>query len=106
MVQLGHRNPGDPMPRATILLAEDDASVLQAIGDTLKEAGYEVLRATAGREALLMLSEAVDLLITDLWMPGMDGLALLTETKQRGPLVEVILITGNATVTSAIQAMK
>src|SRR5688572_2746366 len=94
------------MPRATILLAEDDASVLQAIGDSLKDAGYEVMRASAGREALLMLSPAVEILITDLWMPGMDGLALLNETKQREPLVEVILITGNATVTSAIQAMK
>jgi DNA-binding NtrC family response regulator len=94
------------MPRATILLAEDDASVLQAIGDTLSDAGYEVLRAESGREALLMMSPAVDVLITDLWMPGMDGLALLNETKQREPLVEVILITGNATVTSAIQAMK
>jgi len=94
------------MPRATILLAEDDASVLQAIGDTLGDAGYEVLRAVSGREALLKLSGEVDLLITDLWMPGMDGLALLTEARQREPLLEVILITGNATVTSAIQAMK
>ncbi|MCL2641130.1 MAG: response regulator, partial [Phycisphaerales bacterium] len=64
------------MPRATILLAEDDASVLQAIGDTLTDAGYEVLRSPSGREALLKLSNEVDLLITDLWMPGMDGLAL------------------------------
>ncbi len=94
------------MPRATILLAEDDTSVLQAIGDVLHEAGYEVLRAPAGREALLMLSDKVQLLITDLWMPGMDGLALLAETKQRQPLTEVILITGNATVPSAISAMK
>ncbi|MCL2647591.1 MAG: sigma-54 dependent transcriptional regulator [Phycisphaerales bacterium] len=94
------------MPRATILLAEDDASVLLAIGDTLADAGYEVLRSASGRDALLKLSSEVDLLITDLWMPGMDGLALLTEARQREPLLEVILITGNATVTSAIQAMK
>ncbi len=94
------------MPRATILIAEDDLSVLQAVGDVLQDAGYEVLRAPSGREALLKLSEAVQLLITDLWMPGMDGLALLTEAKQRHPLLEVLLITGNATVPSAIQAMK
>ena len=94
------------MPRATILLAEDDASVLQAVGDALQDAGYKVLRAASGRDALLMLSEEVHLLVTDLWMPGMDGLALLTEARQRQPLLEVILITGNATVPSAIQAMK
>ena len=94
------------MPRATILLAEDDASVLQAIGDSLGDAGYKVLRATSAREALLQLSDATDLLVTDLWMPGIDGLALLQQAKNLHPLLEVLLITGNATVATAIQAMK
>ncbi len=94
------------MPRATILLAEDDASVLQAIGDTLQDAGYGLLRAASGREALLKLSPDVDVLITDLWMPGIDGLAVLGQARRDSPLTEVILITGNATVPSAIQAMK
>jgi len=94
------------MRRATILLAEDDPSVLQAIGDSLQDAGYAVLRAASGREALVKASDRVDVLITDLWMPGIDGLALLTQCKQEHPLMEVIMITGNATVPSAIQAMK
>jgi len=94
------------MPRATVLLTEDDPSVLESVGDALQDAGYEVLRAPSSREALLKLSDAVHLLITDLWLPGVDGLALLTEAKQRHPLLEVVLITGNATVQSAIQAMK
>jgi len=92
--------------RATICLAEDDPSVLQAIGDALQDDGYDVLRAASGHDALLMLSEHVHILVTDLWMPGMDGLALLEETKRRHPLTEVVLITGNATVPSAVQAMK
>ncbi|MGN6366823.1 MAG: sigma-54-dependent transcriptional regulator [Phycisphaerae bacterium] len=94
------------MPRATIVLAEDDASVLQAIGDSLTDAGYRVLRAASAREALLQLSDVTDLLITDLWMPGIDGLALLQQAKGQFPLLEVLLITGNATVATAIQAMK
>jgi DNA-binding NtrC family response regulator len=108
------------MPRATILLAEDDPSVLLAVGDALEAAGYAVLRATSGKETLALLrihGEAahpedapsqggIDLLITDLWMPGIDGLALLTETKRAWPSVEVLLITGNATVPSAVRAMK
>jgi DNA-binding NtrC family response regulator len=94
------------MPRATILLAEDDASVLQAIGDSLTDAGYRVLRAASAREALLQLSAGTDLLITDLWMPGIDGLALLQQAKELHPLLEVLLITGNATIATAIQAMK
>ncbi|HUO07161.1 MAG TPA: sigma-54 dependent transcriptional regulator [Phycisphaerae bacterium] len=94
------------MPRANILLAEDDLSVLQAIADSLSDAGYKVARAPSAREALLQLSDTTDLLITDLWMPGIDGLALLQQAKQRHPLLEVLLITGNATVATAIQAMK
>lgn len=68
--------------RATLLLAEDDPSVLQAVGDALSDAGYQVLRAASGRDALLQLTPTIDLLVTDLWMPGMDGLALLQETKR------------------------
>jgi two-component system response regulator HydG len=94
------------MSRATIVLAEDDPSVLQAVGDSLQDAGYAVLRAASGREALLKLSAGVDLLITDLWMPGIDGLALLARAKADFPLTEVVLITGNATVPSAVAAMK
>ncbi|MEI8196803.1 MAG: sigma-54 dependent transcriptional regulator, partial [Phycisphaerae bacterium] len=92
--------------RGTILLAEDDASVLQAIGDALRDAGYTVLRAHSGRDALLQLTHKIDLLITDLWMPVMDGLALLEKSKRQQPLTEVVMITGNATVPSAVQAMK
>lgn len=92
--------------RGTILLAEDDSSVLQAIGDALRDAGYNVLRAHSGRDAMLQLTSKVDLLVTDLWMPIMDGLALLEKSKQKQPLIEVVLITGNATVPSAVQAMK
>src|ERR1700744_1948958 len=94
------------MPRATILLAEDDLSFLQAITDSLPDAGYQVHPAAGPREALLQLSDAIDLLITDLWMPGIDGLALLQQAKQLHPSLEVLLITGNATVATAVQAMK
>ncbi|MEI7767470.1 MAG: sigma-54 dependent transcriptional regulator [Phycisphaerae bacterium] len=90
----------------TILLAEDDRSVLQAIGDALEDSGYHVLRAGNGAQALLKLSADVDVLITDLWMPNMDGLALLEQVKAQEPLVEIIMITGNATVASAVAAMK
>ncbi len=89
-----------------ILLAEDDASVLAAVGDVLQDANYHVLRAQSGHDALAMLSERVDLLITDLWMPNMDGLALLEDARLQFPLLEVVVITGNATVASAVQAMK
>ncbi len=92
--------------RGTILLTEDDASVLYALALVLEQAGYRVLKAANGRDALLMLSGQVQLLITDLWMPNMDGLALLEEVRRAFPRLEVVMITGNATVASAVQAMK
>ena len=92
--------------RGRILLAEDDQSVLDALTMALKHAGYEVLSARTGREALRMLSPDIHLLISDLWMPQMDGLALLDEARRAVPAMQTVIITGNATVPSAVRAMK
>ncbi len=95
-----------PRRRGRILLAEDDPSVLDALARVLTDAGYEVLTARTGRDALLMLSTDIHLLISDLWMPQMDGLALLDEAHQTVPAMPAVIITGNATVPSAVRAMK
>ncbi|MGC8624448.1 MAG: sigma-54-dependent transcriptional regulator [Phycisphaerae bacterium] len=95
-----------PCRRGRILLAEDDPSVLEALTMALRNAGYDVLPARSGRDALRMLSAQVDLLIADLWMPQMDGLALLDETRKAVPALPAVIITGNATVPSAVRAMK
>ncbi len=92
--------------RGRILLAEDDVSVLEALSQALRNTGYDVLTARNGREALRMLSPEVDLLISDLWMPQMDGLALLDEARKAVPTLQTVIITGNATVPSAVRAMK
>ncbi len=92
--------------RGRILLAEDDLSVLEALSLALRHTGYDVLTARNGREALRMLSPEVDLLISDLWMPQMDGLALLDEARKAVPALQTVIITGNATVPSAVRAMK
>ncbi len=92
--------------RPTVLLAEDDVSVLSALAMVLEQAGYTTLKATTGADALRMLGPQVQLLVSDLWMPGMDGLALLELARRACPLLEVVIITGNATVPSAVQAMK
>ena len=95
-----------PRRRGRILLAEDDPSVLDALARVLTDAGYEVLTARTGHDALLMLSTDIHLLISDLWMPQMDGLALLDEAHQTVPAMPTVIITGNATVPSAVRAMK
>lgn len=89
-----------------ILLVEDDQGARQAIALWLEQAGYSVTAVSDGREALDAVNASVHLVISDLWMPRMDGLALLEEVRRREPTVEFVMITGNATIPSAVQAVK
>ena len=77
-----------------VLAVEDEPEVLDVVRAMLSSSGHTVLGAASGREALEILArESVDLLVTDLGMPGMTGLALAAEVKRRGPL-PVVLLTG------------
>jgi two-component system cell cycle sensor histidine kinase/response regulator CckA len=85
-------------PPSTILLVDDDPVVRSSVAQMLEQLGHEVLTAEEGRAALLRLDERsdVDLLITDLAMPGLDGAGLLREVSRRFPTLPRILITGLA----------
>lgn len=90
-----------------ILIAEDEDITLKHLTHTLHAEGYEVSSAKNGAEALRMIeSEYFDLLITDIKMPGMSGLELLSTVKSKYPEIEVIVITGFGTIGSAIEAIK
>jgi DNA-binding NtrC family response regulator len=79
----------------TILLVDDDDGVRQSIGAMLERSGYAVRKAADGAAALESLREdsAVDLVITDRRMPGMDGLALARMIKERQPGLPVVMMT-------------
>lgn len=82
---------------ATVLLVEDHEPTREAIGDTLELLGYKVLVATTGREALELFDaqpEAVDLVLSDMVMPEMGGVALYRELMQRNPDLKMIVMTG------------
>lgn len=81
-----------------ILVAEDDERVIQLTVDTLRELGYTVLHAESGAGALLKLDEIphVDLLFTDIVMPGMDGRKLAEEALKRQPGLKILFTTGYA----------
>jgi two-component system, NtrC family, response regulator HydG len=96
------------MPESpTILVADDDPGLRESLQRTLTRAGHRVVLATDGRAALEQLQTGlVDLVLTDLKMPGLSGIELLRAAKAIAPDVDVILITAFGTVEEAVSAMK
>jgi signal transduction histidine kinase/DNA-binding response OmpR family regulator len=87
--------PAPPRSRLRILIVDDDLEVREMLGDILRNAKHTVIEAGDGKEALEMLErEPVDLVCTDLGMPGMTGWELADRVKQRWPDLKVALITG------------
>ena len=90
-----------------ILVIDDDASLRRVLEYNLQEAGYQVLTAASGEEGLVLFAEeAPGLVITDMKMPGMDGMQVLKAVKERAPDALVIIITAFGTVDLAVEAMK
>ena len=91
-----------------ILLVDDEVPFVETMTKRLDKRGLRVISAHGGQEALDILEKekGVDVIILDVKMPGMDGIETLTEIKRRHPLREVIMLTGHATVETAIEGMK
>jgi len=90
-----------------ILVVDDEAIALQNLMHVLKKEGYSVLGTQSGSEAVELLEkEPFDLVLTDLKMEQVDGMQVLKRSKEINPDMEVIMITGYATVETAIEAMK
>ncbi|HYZ20788.1 MAG TPA: response regulator, partial [Rhodopila sp.] len=89
---------------AQILLVDDDPLVLGTVAEQLEDLGHKVLSASGGTDALAILRarQAVDLMITDLAMPGMNGLTLIREAREVRPRLPAILLTGYANELSRI----
>jgi two-component system response regulator HydG len=92
---------------ATLLVADDDPGVRESLERTLTREGYRVVLASDGRAALERLQAGgVDLILTDLKMPGLSGIELLRAAKAIAPDAEVILLTAFGTIEEAVKAMK
>jgi len=90
-----------------ILIVDDEDDFREAIMKRLRARKMEVAGANSGPKALEMLdTEEFDVVVLDVKMPGMDGIETLRAIKQKKPLVEVIMLTGHASVESGIQGMQ
>ncbi len=96
------------MAIATIMLVDDEVPFVEAMTKRLTRRELVVEQAFSGKEAIekLTAGNKVEVVILDVKMPGMDGVETLQEIKSKIPLVEVIMLTGHATVESAIEGMK
>jgi excisionase family DNA binding protein len=102
----GAEGDSDVADRPRILVVDDEQAVRDLLTKTLTMAEYDVETAADGPTALQRLhGREYDLLITDLKMPGMDGLSVIREARRQAPELPVIIITGYSTEASAIEAI-
>jgi DNA-binding NtrC family response regulator len=96
------------MALANVLLVDDEIPFVETITKRLTKRNLDIVAAYSGDEALAKLKENqnLEVVILDVKMPGMDGIETLMEIKKRYPLKEVIMLTGHATVETAIEGMK
>ncbi|MBU1697628.1 MAG: response regulator [Proteobacteria bacterium] len=96
------------MKKIKLLLVDDEKPFLDTITKRLEKREFNVSAVYSGKEALAELenNKSIEVIILDVKMPGMDGIETLGEIKKRFPLVEVIMLTGHATVETAIDGMK
>jgi two-component system response regulator AtoC len=93
--------------KGNVLLVDDDPAVAKVLGALLGQAGLTVHTATQGQEALALLArKPIDVVVSDVRMPGMSGMELLAEVGRSWPDVPVILLTAHGTVPLAVEAMK
>ncbi|MEN8690446.1 MAG: response regulator [Desulfobacterales bacterium] len=96
------------MDSAVILIVDDERLYGDVVAQRLKQRGFAADAVSSGPDALKRLEETntIEVVLLDLKMPVMDGIATLQLIKKGHPLVEVVMLTGDATIDSAIEAMK
>ncbi len=91
----------------SVLVVDDEANIRKTLEGVMSDEGYRVVTAESGEKALEVLSRSVvDVVLLDVWLPGMDGLEALRRAREMYPLLPVIMISGHGTIDTAVKAVK
>ncbi|MDA8078312.1 MAG: sigma-54 dependent transcriptional regulator [Nitrospiraceae bacterium] len=95
------------MPKAVVMVVDDEEGIRDALSGILDDEGYEAVTASSGEEAVRMVKEtSPDVVLLDVWMSGMDGVQALQELREVAPELPVIMISGHANIEIAVKATK
>lgn len=101
------RDLGEKAMKIRVLLVDDEKEFTDVLAERLETRDFDVSKAYSGDEAIAALKQRkIDVVVLDVLMPGKDGVETLKEIKAMQPIVEVIMLTGNATVETAVEGMK
>lgn len=93
--------------RVKVLLVDDERDFVEVLAERLETRGFAVRKALSGNEALAQLKEEpADVVLLDVLMPEMDGIEALEAIKKLNPLIEVMMLTGHATIDTAIKGLR
>jgi two-component system nitrogen regulation response regulator NtrX len=91
----------------TILIVDDEESIIQSLQGILSDEGFDVISATSGSSAVEKIDETMpDLVLLDIWMPGIDGIEALIKIKEAHPQLPVVMMSGHGTIETAVKATK
>src|SRR5438128_3759845 len=95
------------MTKATVLIVDDEPGVRSALSGVLRDEGYNVEAVESGEACLdRVVREAVDVIVLDVWLPGIDGLATLGRLRHMKVDSQVVVISGHGNIESAVKAIK
>jgi two-component system nitrogen regulation response regulator NtrX len=90
-----------------ILIIDDEESIRESVAGILSDEGFKTLAVGSAEEGLRSLEEEnIDLVLLDIWMPGMDGMEALPIIKEQFPHLPVVMVSGHGTIETAVQATK
>jgi len=103
-------DPGDVRQtdmKRTVLIVDDEESICHSLSGILMDEGYEVLTANSGEDAVKVVDEELpNLVLLDIWLPGMDGIETLKQIRADHPQVRVVMMSGHGTIETAVKATK